>query len=109
MAGGLNIYAREANAFDGASREVAQEFAPYVAVAAGNMYSYQSARELADNLRTALESRAVIDQAKGILMERHKLTADQAFQFLAKASMATNRKVRDVADQLVHTGVMPVR
>jgi AmiR/NasT family two-component response regulator len=51
-----------------------------------------------------METRAVIDQAKGILMERHKLTPDQAFQLLAKASMATNRKLRDLAEALVQTG-----
>ena len=49
---------------------------------------------MADNLQAALETRAVIDQAKGILMERHKLTADQAFQLLARISMTTNRKLR---------------
>ena len=40
---------------------------------------------MAENLQAALETRAVIDQAKGILMERYKLTADQAFQLLAQA------------------------
>jgi AmiR/NasT family two-component response regulator len=64
---------------------------------------------MADNLQTALESRAVIDQAKGILMERHKLTADQSFQLLARASMNSNRKLRDVADHLVATGEFPMR
>ncbi|MCW2618290.1 MAG: Response regulator with antiterminator output domain, partial [Modestobacter sp.] len=62
------------------------------------------ARDMAGNLQIALESRAVIDQAKGILMERHKLTPDQAFQALASVSMRTNTKVRDVAEQLVLTG-----
>jgi AmiR/NasT family two-component response regulator len=56
-------------------------------------------------VQTALESRAVIDQGKGILMERYKVTADQAFQALARASMTANRKVRDIADDLVRTGV----
>ena len=59
---------------------------------------------IVQNLQTALESRAVIDQAKGILIERYKLTADQAFQLLARASMTTNRKLRDIADHLVRTG-----
>jgi GAF domain-containing protein len=109
VAGALNIYARRPNAFDEASRSVALRFAPYAAVAAGNLYAYQSARDMADNLETALQSRAVIDQAKGILMERHKLTADQAFQLLARASMNGNRKLRDVADHLVHTGDLTPR
>jgi GAF domain-containing protein len=104
VTGALNIYARRPDAFDEASRSVAARFAPYAAVAAGNLYAYQSARDMADNLQTALVSRAVIEQAKGILMERYKLTADQAFQALARVSMHTNRKVRDVADHLVTTG-----
>jgi AmiR/NasT family two-component response regulator len=79
-------------------------FGPYAAVAAGNLYAYQSARDMAGNLRAALEFRAVIDQAKGVLMERYKITPDQAFQLLAQASMNANRKVRDIAEELVHTG-----
>ncbi len=105
--GALNIYAREPHAFGDDSRSAATQFAPYAAVAAGNMHAYASAREMADNLAVALESRAVIDQAKGILMERHKLTADQAFQQLAQVSMAANVKLRAVADHLVHTGELP--
>ncbi len=101
---GLNIYARRPHAFDEHSRSVAARLAPYAAVAVANMHEYQSARDQARNLEVALESRAVIDQAKGILMERHKLTADQAFQFLAQASMQANRKLRDVAEHLVATG-----
>jgi GAF domain-containing protein len=104
VTGALNIYARRLDAFDAASRSVATRFAPYAAVAAGNLYAYQSARDVADNLQTALESRAVIDQAKGILMERYKVTADQAFQLLVRASMTTNRKLRDIAADLVRTG-----
>jgi GAF domain-containing protein len=109
VAGALNIYARRPAAFDEESRSAALGFAPYAAVAAGNMHVYQSAHTMAENLRTALESRAVIDQAKGILMERHKLTADEAFQALTRTSMNANRKVRDVADHLVHTGELPLR
>jgi GAF domain-containing protein len=107
VTGALNIYARHPDAFDETSRSVATRFAPYAAVAAGNLYAYRSARDMAENLQTALESRAVIDQAKGILMERHKLTADQAFQRLARASMTSNRKLRDIADHLVRTGEIP--
>ena len=108
VSGALNLYAREANAFDAESRSAARAFGPYAAVATGNMHAYQSARGMADNLQAALESRAVIDQAKGILIERHKLTPDQAFQLLAQMSMNANLKLRDVADHLVHTGELPV-
>ena len=108
VSGALNIYAREAGAFDEDARVAATRFGPYAAVAAGNLHAYQSARSMADNLQVALESRAVIDQAKGVLVERHKVTPDQAFQLLAEASMNANRKVRDIAEQLVHTGEFPV-
>jgi GAF domain-containing protein len=104
VTGALNIYARQVGAFDEDSRAVATRFGPYASVAAGNLRAYQSARDLADNLQRALESRAVIDQAKGVLIERHRLTADQAFQLLAEASMTGNHKLRDVAEHLVTTG-----
>jgi GAF domain-containing protein len=107
ISGALNLYAREPDAFDDDSRSAARAFGPYAAVAASNLYTYQSARDMADNLQAALTSRAVIDQAKGILMERHKVTPDQAFQLLAQVSMNANRKVRDVADDLVSTGELP--
>jgi GAF domain-containing protein len=105
----LNIYAREPNAFDDQSRAIAARFAPYASVALASMHAYQDARDMADNLETALQSRAVIDQAKGILMERHKLTADQAFQLLAQASMKGNVKLRTIAENLVETGELRIR
>jgi GAF domain-containing protein len=94
----LNIYARTPNAFDQAARAAAVSFGAYAAVATGNLHAY---------LELALASRATIDQAKGILMERHRLSADQAFQMLAERSMAANVKVREVAEHLVRTGEMP--
>ncbi len=104
VSGALNIYAQQPNAFDEASRSAATRLAPYAAVAAGNLRLYRSAVDRAANLKVALQSRAVIDQAKGILMERHKVTADQAFRMLTQASMYGNIKVRDLADHLVLTG-----
>ena len=104
LAGGLNIYATEAGHFDEALRAAAVDFAAAAAAAIGNMHDYRTARDIAGNLEVALLSRAVIDQAKGILMERHKLTADQAFQFLAHASQTANVKLRDIADHLIRTG-----
>jgi GAF domain-containing protein len=102
--GALNIYAREAEAFDADSRAAATRFGPYAAVALANMHAYEDARAMAGHLQVALDSRAVIDQAKGILIERHKFTADQAFQVLVTVSNRTNTKLRDVADRLVRTG-----
>ena len=63
-------------------------------------------REVAQLLR-AVESRDVIGQAKGILMERHKLTADEAFDRLRAASQRCNRKVVELARELAETGEWP--
>jgi transcriptional regulator with GAF, ATPase, and Fis domain len=104
VSGALNIYAQQPSTFDDGSREFARRFASYGAVVAGNMLVYESALDRAKNLEAALTSRAVIDQAKGILMERCKLTADQAFRALAQVSMETNIKVRDIAERFIETG-----
>jgi ANTAR domain len=58
-------------------------------------------------LHTALDSRDVIGQAKGILMERYRLTPDAAFALLARASQDTNVKLREVAADLCRTGTLP--
>jgi len=105
----LNLYGREPNAFDEPGRTIALRFAPYATVALASMHAYQDARDMANNLEIALQSRAVIDQAKGILMERYKLTADQAFQLLAQASMKGNTKLRTIAEELVETGELRLR
>jgi AmiR/NasT family two-component response regulator len=60
-------------------------------------------------LHAALESREVIGQAKGILMERYRLTPDGAFELLARASQDTNVKLREVAAELCRTGALPGR
>ena len=107
VAGALNLYSRGAQAFDERTLQLLARFASYAVVPVSNMYLYRSAVERAEHLAAALDSRAVIDQAKGILMERFRMTADQAFQALARVSMGTNRKVRDVAEEFVRTGDLP--
>jgi AmiR/NasT family two-component response regulator len=58
-------------------------------------------------LREALESRQEIGQAIGILMERHRVTADEAFARLVFVSQRTHRKIRELAAWLIHTGEEP--
>jgi len=55
-------------------------------------------------LEIALLTRDIIGQAKGILMERYRITADEAFDRLRTASQHKNRKVRDLAEELANTG-----
>jgi hypothetical protein len=100
----VNVYAREPAAFDADSRALASRLASYTALVAGNMLLYEDAVAKAAKLELALRSRAVIDQAKGMLMERFRLTADQAFHALAQVSMESNRKVRDVAERCGECG-----
>ena len=107
IAGALNVYARKPNAFDEDSRSVATRFAAYAAVVAANMYAYEEARDLIEHLERRVESRAVIERATGILMERYELTADQSLQALTRAARRTDAKARDVADTLVRTGEFP--
>ncbi|WP_434995148.1 ANTAR domain-containing protein [Arthrobacter sp. Ld5] len=58
-------------------------------------------------LREAVNSRDVIGQAKGILMERHKITGEQAFIVLSMASQRNHLKLRNVADHLISSGELP--
>ncbi|SOD98466.1 GAF and ANTAR domain-containing protein [Blastococcus haudaquaticus] len=107
VAGALNVYARRFTVSDRRTRALVSRFADYAVVPVSNMYLYESAVERADHLATALDSRAVIDQAKGMLMERFTLTPDQAFRALTRVSMQTNTKVRDIAERFVATGDVP--
>jgi GAF domain-containing protein len=104
VSGALNVYNRDFAVADLRTRDLVSRFADYAVVPVSNMYLYKTAVERAEHLATALDSRAVIDQAKGILMERFKLTPDQAFQALTRVSMETNTKVRDIAERFVRTG-----
>lgn len=99
--GALNIYGTDGGAFDEHTQELAATFAGYAAVAVANAGLYASTAQLAAHLQHALESRAVIDQAKGILMGRHGISADAAFDLLCKQSQLANRKLRDIAADLV--------
>jgi GAF domain-containing protein len=95
--GALNYYFRDEEPFIGVDRDTMLLLAAHAAVA------LQSARGLAaEKLRSAqlteaLESRDVIGQAKGILMERRGTGADEAFDILRKASQDLNVKIRDLA------------
>lgn len=104
LSAGLNVYASAAGVFTDEDRRALARFADFAAVALTNIDALQDARDLAENLRAAMEFRSVIEQAKGILMERHRVTDEEAFRLLADASQRANRKLRQLAEQLVLTG-----
>jgi transcriptional regulator with GAF, ATPase, and Fis domain len=97
----LNLYAAEAHAFGGEATHRARTFASYAAVAVGNVHLYATTRELAENLDTAMQTRGVIEQAKGILMAQRRCDAAEAFNILAAASQRSNRKLREIAAAIV--------
>jgi GAF domain-containing protein len=101
VSGALNIYGRRPAAFDDGTTTMAQSFAGFAAVALSNAYLYHSTADLARHLQSAMDSRAVIEQAKGIVMAERRCTADEAFAFLTEVSQNTNRKLRAVAAALV--------
>ncbi|AGZ41180.1 GAF and ANTAR domain-containing protein [Actinoplanes friuliensis] len=100
-AGALNVYAIKAHSFDDDGIALAQTFAGYAAVALANAHLYDTQASLANQMQAAMASRAVIEQAKGILMGQRRCSSAEAFAILAKLSQDTNRKLRDVAQALV--------
>ena len=94
--GALSLYSRAPGAFDATTVAVATAFATHAALALDK-----------STLGRALENRDLIGQAKGILVERHKISSDSAFRLLAEVSQRCNLPLREVADQLVLTGELP--
>jgi GAF domain-containing protein len=104
--GALNNYARKPAAFSERDVALGEEVAAFVAIAVGNAAAAARATDDVANMRRAMASRSVIEQAKGILMERYKITSEQAFTLLTHASQRSNVKLRDVAEELTATGVL---
>ncbi|MEG9249992.1 GAF and ANTAR domain-containing protein [Arthrobacter sp. Soc17.1.1.1] len=98
--GALNLYGRTPHAFTEESEHVGLLIASHAAIA------FADATKLGQ-MHDALHSRDVIGQAKGILMERYGLTAQNAFILLTQASSHTNIKLPDVAEHLATTGALP--
>ncbi|WP_229071604.1 GAF and ANTAR domain-containing protein [Actinoplanes sp. DH11] len=95
--GALNLYSPKADAFDDESENVGLLLAAHAAIA-------MAGAQKEHDLSLAISMRDVIGQAKGILMERYKITGDQAFQLLARTSQRANIKLAEVARYLVETG-----
>ncbi|MFI9011046.1 GAF and ANTAR domain-containing protein [Actinosynnema sp. NPDC053489] len=96
----LTLYAAAPSAFDDDAVTIASLYAKHAAIA------LRTASRLED-LNSAVHSREVIGQAVGILMQRHRVTADEAFGLLSKASQRLNVKVRRLAGIMVETGIDP--
>jgi GAF domain-containing protein len=105
--GALNLYARYPAAFGVVDRAKGLLLAALAGLAVSAARSHEDEERRSENLNMALGTREVIGQAQGILMERERITSAEAFDILRHASQHLNRKLRDVAQDLVDTGERP--
>jgi GAF domain-containing protein len=99
--GALNLYAHQRNAFDAIEIAVVRIAAGRAAEAIAAAVDLAGAREVAAQMEQAMASRAVIEQAKGVLMGRHGIDEVVAFEMLRKQSQEQNLKLRVLAAQVV--------
>jgi len=99
--GALNMYAERANAFDDTARRQAQAFADQCSAALSLTLRHADQAQVQQQLGAAMASRSIIDQAIGILMAQQRCAAGEAFDLLRQASQHRNRKLRDVAADII--------
>ncbi|WP_457254285.1 ANTAR domain-containing protein [Pedococcus sp. P5_B7] len=92
--GGMNFYSTSSDEVTHDAQALARLFASHAAIALGHAHERR-------NLNEAIQTRKIIGEAIGILMERHAMNEDRAFAFLVRASSHANLKLRDVAQELV--------
>jgi len=99
--GSLNLYARQPGSYSGHDVMVAEEVAAQLAVAIA------ASRDI-EQRSAAMATRTVIGQAQGVLMERYSLQPEQAFAYLRRVSQHQNRKLAEVAAELVRTRTLSI-
>jgi GAF domain-containing protein len=105
--GALNVYGRTSGAFDPVDEALMNLFTAASSAAIVNARRYTRAREFAGHMQAALSSRAEIEQAKGVLMAQHAISAEEAFKKLSQRSQHTNTKLRDVARSVLQDATTP--
>ena len=100
-AGAVALYGEDPGVFRGAAHDIALLFAAQGGTAVRNAALYRACRRMVDNLHAGLESRAIIEQAKGILHAELGVTPAEAFRLLSRHSQNTNQRVRIIAARLV--------
>lgn len=98
--GALCVYGERPGMFPAEAEELAVVYAAHASLVLDSV-------RVESELTEAVESRQIIGQAVGILVERHRITTDQAFDMLVRASKNRNIKIRDLADLLIETGAEP--
>ncbi len=100
-AGALNLYSPKENGFTGVDLTALRALAAQVTGAVALAQRLADTRTFTEDLEAALQSRAVIDQAAGIVMQQRRCTSEEALRILRTASQHRNVKLRDLCTQLV--------
>jgi GAF domain-containing protein len=109
VVGAMNVYAHAKYAFDDGAARLGELFAVPAAIAVQNAQVLEQTKRLASQLQNALSTRAVIDQAVGIIMSRSGLSADEAFARLRSLSQTEHEKLNAVAQSVVEQAVRRAR
>jgi GAF domain-containing protein len=110
--GALNVYGYDdEHALEGPERAHLEAFAGQAATALALAVRHSQQRELSAQLEQALSSRSVIDQAIGVIMAQQRCSPETAFDLLRQRSQNSNRKLRDIAAELIlrFTGTQPTQ
>jgi GAF domain-containing protein len=105
--GSMNLYSEQRHGFADFDVALLGVYVTAAGAAIANARRYARAREVAEQLTQALDSRAVIDQAVGVLVARSGVTPERAFEELARQSQNTNVKLREIAIRLVASQQRP--
>lgn len=107
VVGALNIFADGTDGFSDRDIEVARSIASPAAATLANGRAYRQATRLVEQLEEAMTSRVIIEQAKGILVATRRCGPEEAFEMLRAISQRSNRRLRDVALDLVNHAASP--
>lgn len=99
--GAIKVYGDQVDASDFHAEQVLTMFAAQAGILIANMQTLESARQLTDQLKEALESRDVIATAKGIVMVTERVDGEAAFARLVALSQREGKKLREVAEVTV--------
>ena len=99
--GALGVFGTTPSDFDDTDVHIVQSLATVAATSLLYRRSIKHAEDLAQQLQTALDSRVLIEQAKGAIAHAHNISADQAFTLLRAYARRTNQRLKDVASQAV--------
>ena len=83
------------------------ELVPAIELAIGRFSDFKSVSEQVESLEDQLESRKIVDRAKGVLMDTHGLTESDAFSFIQKKAMGDRLTMRIVGEQIISGELKP--